>query len=136
MKKKKLWLWLLLLLAWIGVIFWHSSCTAAKSDAESLGLLVYVRKVLPFMTNHLIRKLGHFTEFAILGWLMTKCFSLCKNFILLKPLAFSLFVALCDETIQLFVPGRSGNIRDVWIDFAGVILGTLLMRLIFEIRKR
>jgi VanZ family protein len=30
-----------------------------------------------------------------------------------------LTVAFLDETIQLFVPGRSGKIVDVWIDLAG-----------------
>ena len=136
MKKKKFWLWLLLTLVWVTVIFWHSARTAEESDAVSLGLLAYIQKVLPFMTNHLLRKAGHFAEFAILGWLMTKSFSLCKNFILLKPLAFSLIVALCDETIQLFVPGRSGAVMDVWIDFAGAAVGALLLRLLLEIRKR
>ena len=38
-----------------------------------------------------------------------------------------LFVAFIDETIQLFVVGRSGEIRDMWIDFAGVALATLIM---------
>ena len=34
--------------------------------------------------------------------------------------------ALTDETIQLFSPGRSSQVTDVWIDFAGVVTGTLL----------
>ncbi len=45
--------------------------------------------------------------------------------------------ALCDETIQLFVPGRSGQIADVWLDTAGYLTGTLLTLLIFRLcRKR
>ena len=45
--------------------------------------------------------------------------------------------ALCDETIQLFVPGRSGRIADVWLDTAGYFNGALLTLLIFSLcRKR
>ena len=44
-----------------------------------------------------------------------------------RPLA-----ALCDETIQLFVPGRSGSIADVWLDTAGYLTGALLTLLIFS----
>ena len=32
-----------------------------------------------------------------------------------------LLTALTDETIQLFVPGRSGQVTDIWIDFSGVM---------------
>ena len=31
-----------------------------------------------------------------------------------------------DETIQLFVPGRSGQVTDIWIDFSGVMTGLLV----------
>ena len=45
--------------------------------------------------------------------------------------------ALCDETIQLFVPGRSGQITDVWLDTAGYLAGALLTLLLFSLcRKR
>ena len=45
--------------------------------------------------------------------------------------------ALCDETILLFVPGRSGQIADVWLDTAGYLTGALLTLLIFHLcRKR
>ena len=34
-------------------------------------------------------------------------------------------IALSDETIQLFVEGRSGQITDEWLDSAGVLFGLL-----------
>lgn len=136
MKKKRFWLWLVLTVLWIGFIFWHSSRDAGQSDGESLGLLYYIQKVLPWMTNNLLRKLAHFGEFAILGALLTGTFYRAKNFILLKPISAGLLCALCDETIQLFVPGRSGNVKDVWIDLSGVVLGTLCMFLLLRLRKR
>ena len=41
-----------------------------------------------------------------------------------------------DETIQLFSPGRSSQVTDVWIDFAGVVTGTLLAFLVQAIVRR
>lgn len=136
MKKPAFWIWLLLTAAWIGVIFWHSSRVAADSDAESLGLLYYVQKLLPWMTNRILRKCGHFTEFAVLGFLMTGTLRYLRNFILLKPIACAGFIALCDETLQLFIPGRSGNVRDIWIDLGGVVFGSLLIYLFFRLRNK
>lgn len=37
-----------------------------------------------------------------------------------------LLVALTDETIQLFVPGRSGQVTDVWLDFLGILAGSVM----------
>lgn len=136
MKKKAFWIWLLLTALWIGVIFWHSARTAEASDAESIGLLYYVQKLFPWMTNRLLRKCGHFGEFAVLGVLMTGTFRHLRNFILLKPVACAFFVALCDETLQLFIPGRSGNIKDLWIDLGGVVFGALAVWLLFRLRKK
>ena len=136
MKKKRVWLWMLLTFLWAGLIFWHSSRNAELSDGESLGLLFYIQKILPWMTNNLLRKLAHFGEFAVLGLLLTGTFYNAKGFRLLKPIFFGLLTALCDETIQLFVPGRNGNVRDLWIDLSGVAVGTLFLWLIFKLRKK
>ena len=136
MKKKAFWIWLTLSFLWIGVILWHSSRVAADSDAESLGLLYYVQKIFPWMTNRILRKCGHFAEFAILGVLLTGTFRQLPRFLLLAPISCAFFVALCDETLQLFVPGRSGNVRDLWIDLGGIVFGALLLCLIFRLRKK
>ena len=136
LKKKKLWPWLLLTFLWLALIFWQSSRTADDSRAESLGLLYYVQKVFPWMTHTLLRKLAHFGEYAVLGWLLTGSLYRAKNFLLLKPLAAGLFLALCDETLQLFVAGRGSQVQDIWIDLAGVTAGTLILWLYYRLRKR
>ena len=41
--------------------------------------------------------------------------------------------ALLDETIQLYVPGRTSSVRDVWIDFGGVIAGLFVALLLLLI---
>ena len=42
----------------------------------------------------------------------------------------AMLAAVTDETIQLFSAGRSGQITDVWLDFAGAALGYLAVRLL------
>ena len=62
----------------------------------------------------------------MLGVLGTVCFGMYG----LKPLypAFAgLLTALTDETLQLFSPGRSAHVTDVWIDFAGCVSGVMLI---------
>lgn len=136
MKKRRFSIWLLLTCIWLVVIFWHSSMPAETSNAESLGILAVLQTFFPQLTNELLRKLGHFGEFAVLGIFMTGAFRNANNFTLFKPLGMCLFTALFDETLQLSVAGRSGNVRDVWIDFSGALLGTLLTWLVFKLRKR
>jgi len=45
-------------------------------------------------------------------------------------------IPLLDETIQLFVPGRSGQVGDIWIDCFGVVFGTLLGAAGLMVRKQ
>ena len=109
---------------------------AAVSNSESLGVLSVLRTVFPWLTNHLVRKMAHFSAFAVLGVLWTGTFRNAKNFTLFKPLGLCLLAAVTDETIQLFVTGRSGQLSDVWLDFSGALCGTLLFWLICKLRKR
>ena len=72
-----------------------------------------------------LRKLAHGTEYLVLG------VELCLWLIPEQPwtaLALSgVLAALTDETIQLFVPGRSGQIADVALDCCGVACGMALV---------
>lgn len=80
----------------------------------------------PVSGGFLLRKLGHFTEFAALGmclgWL---CAMLRRG----RTLPFFLGTAAAglDETIQRFVPDRGPGLRDVCIDACGVLAGLLLL---------
>lgn len=82
-----------------------------------------------------IRKLAHGFEYAMLGTFMTVYAyeAIVKR---LPIIGFSgLMTAVIDETIQLFSAGRSSQIGDVWIDFAGFAAGTALVLLIKWIRR-
>ena len=80
-----------------------------------------------------LRKLAHGTEYLVLG------VELCLLLIPEQPwtaLALSgVLAALTDETIQLFVPERCGQIKDVWIDLGGFTVGVLVCLLIRFLRS-
>ena len=122
---------------WLLVIWGHSCMPATQSGAESGALLTVVQRLLPWMTDHVLRKCAHFAEYAVLGALTAAALRTSAHFSWPRALLPGPFAALCDETIQLFVPGRSGRIADVWLDTAGYLTGALLTLLIFRLcRKR
>lgn len=79
------------------------------------------------MLHHIIRKLAHFSEYSLLGFLILFAIS-TRPFIQSKILHFTLFflVPICDEFIQKFTPGRSCEIGDMLIDASGMIFGCLI----------
>lgn len=119
------------LLVWIIFIFCRSLKPAEISDLESQWVLGLLRELFPLeLPVQVIRKLAHFTEFAILGAL-AELLSGRRRGTTLTGLWFSLItgivIALCDETIQLFVPGRTGRVPDVWLDITGAFAGAAVI---------
>lgn len=49
-------------------------------------------------------------------------------------LFYSFLYALTDELHQRFVPGRSGELRDVFIDTSGAFTGLVLLSIVSRIR--
>ena len=126
--------------------FVHSLMPSSVSDAESNGFVLLLQSffqlfgVTPEAVPGVVRKLAHYTEFSVIGAMLTCC---AYSFDRIKPYRFliqilfvGLLTAVTDETIQLFVEGRAGMIADVWIDFSGVITGSLILLLILLSRKR
>ena len=138
--KKRLLIWLGAVLLWIIFIFGHSLQPADVSSSESTRVLILFQRFVPFgFTEHFIRKLGHFTEFGVLGVLSGTLFCGCCQRLrtgFLFAVMTGMSTALCDETIQLFVAGRNGQIPDVWIDTAGTIAGAALVLSIRAIHRR
>ena len=135
MNKKKFYLWLSLSVLWVGFIIGQSAMPASVSSKESLGLLARLQELFPWLTHDLLRKLAHFGEFGILGFFLTGTYWNRGKFKFLQPVRAAFFAAFCDETLQLFIPGRSGQIKDVWIDFAGALCGCLFLWLILKLTK-
>ena len=142
MNKKKIILGILIAL-WLCLIWGHSLQPAIVSEAESGRILAFLGRIFPFLLNtefgmFIVRKSAHGAEYFILGILLCMYFSMNLRGVLNRlsvPVLVGTFVAFIDETIQLFVVGRSGEIRDMWIDFAGVALGTLIVLAIVNNKK-
>ena len=129
---------------WMGVIFAYSAKTADESSAQSLragllfGRIVHSdfadwpeaeQAAFAEKWDHPIRKTAHATEFAILGILWTgtiASYTAKHKASALKAMAISIAYAASDEFHQLFVPGRAGMVKDVFIDSCGVVLGCLV----------
>lgn len=101
------------------------------SVAEQLAL----REQLQFI----IRKTAHFTIYAILGALSFLSVVTYKKIPFFCRLAissaFCLLYAVSDELHQLAVAGRSGEVRDVLIDFCGALLGIAFFTLLTMVLK-
>ena len=87
----------------------------------------------------LIRKLAHFSEYALLSILLLIGMfvnEIKKSKIYYYALGITLFYAITDEIHQLFVPGRVGSIIDIGIDFTGGIFGVLVVFIILKLKSK
>ena len=124
-----------LIILTLALIWGHSLLGREASSEESGFVMELLEPVLEMVvgegnvTEFLVRKLAHFTEFFVLGLELLTFFAYRKP---LFPQAFLLalthgfFAAFLDETIQIF-SGRGPMIQDVWLDVSGFAVGSLLM---------
>ena len=129
-------IFLVLSCAWIAFIFLRSAQPAVSSSEESGRLLSWLQQFFPWLTVFLIRKAAHFTEFFILGALTSCTFRAAGIPHTLPALLTGLVVAVSDELIQLTQEGRSCEVRDMCIDFAGAAFAALVFFLIFYLYDR
>lgn len=142
---KKL-LWWIPALAWMGLIFYLSSQSGVRSGNLSQGVLYrilsLIKSLLPSFAekalnidslHHILRKNAHFIAYFILGLLT--CIPFVRNYEKFRwhhPYAICVLYALSDEIHQLFVPGRAGQAKDVFIDSCGALFGVLLFTWIYR----
>jgi len=130
----------------IHILIFTQSLLPADISAGQSGFIVDV--LHPLVLNmgiqididtfsFIIRKLAHFSEFFLLGvfWYLVYLKYTSKSKLILIVLIHGLITAIIDETIQLFVDGRSGEVMDVLIDFSGVLIAVLIMHYIICRRK-
>lgn len=111
------------------------------SSAESGWVRKLVSPVLELIfgkgnvTDHLVRKLAHFSEYTVFGVELAFLFRNARFKGL--PIIFfhGLGVAFIDETIQIF-SGRGPEIVDVWIDLGGAVFGAVIGILIRMIKAK
>lgn len=131
------------LIIWATLIFIGSSDLLSASNTS-----VFLRKPLHWFfpdvseatliaIHFALRKLAHFTEYAILAWLAARALRTSSREILkrrwfLLSLVFVILFALSDEFHQSFVSSRMASIFDSLIDTAGGLAALIVVAL----RKR
>lgn len=135
MKNYRRLLWALSLLGTLSFIILHSLTPAVESGEESGAVYLALWQFFPFLTHSLVRKLAHFCEYALLGahlYFLPPLFAKVRWQLVLL---FGLPIALFDEGLQSFVPGRSPAITDVLLDFSGYLFGLFFLALCMRIFK-
>lgn len=142
---------IILVLLWMVMIFLLSDEEAVKSSKKSDGLIIKSvelftgkslsdqekEKVLKYLVFP-VRKCAHLSLYLILGILVI---SLLREYMVINTKLVLLSLLICflyacsDEIHQLFVPGRSGEVRDVLIDILGACLGVSFYYLVFRKKK-
>ena len=139
----------------IWFIFSNSMAVAQVSSASSGRVLQLMQAALrrlghpalaQRLTMHFVRKLAHFCEYLLEGFLLMLCMRVYSRHPLRHitvPMLGGVLTALTDETIQLYSPGRSSQVTDVWLDSVGVLAGILaalvlmaLLHLLFHHRDK
>ncbi len=143
---------IILIVLWCGLIFMFSNDTGGTSTKKSDGLIVRTvekvikrklsseekDKVLKYLVVP-VRKSAHLFIYFILGILIISLLREYRDIdikMILLAVFLGLLYACSDEVHQLFIKGRSCEVRDVLIDTVGVSLGVLLYSLIYRFRRR
>ena len=124
---------LIILIIWMIIIFIMSSFDANASSNQSGIIVNFISNLFHIndieLLSFIIRKMAHFVEYFILGILLINCLINYNKKLYLSYVIGILYASL-DEFHQLFVSGRSGQVRDIIIDVVGLILGIILIRFV------
>ena len=140
---------IIFVLAWMVTVFMLSHQIAEDSSKTSSNFITVIIKLfnkdigqeqletIMLKVETIVRKLAHFVLYTLGGMLITIMFINFKEYITKTKIASFLLgatYAITDEIHQLFIPGRSGEIRDVLIDSTGVLLGVFIIYLLMCIK--
>ena len=137
---------LLLPLFWMAVIFMLSQQPASISSGQSGVFVEQLRHIAPSVDQQLltflVRKGAHIFAYFVLGILTFNALwrvdlsKLKFNY----PVGLSIIVcalyAVSDEFHQLFVSGRSGELRDIMIDSCAAIVGVVIISIFVRILQK
>lgn len=132
-------------LVWFCFIFYNSSQSGDKSNSKSFNIVNTIREELRSIKgeskkdysklpqnqrdesiNIFIRKNAHAFEYCVLAVLVTVLlfhFGMKGRGAIVYILFICLLYAVLDEFHQLYVPGRTSEVKDVLIDFCGANIG-------------
>lgn len=118
---------------WMVLIFNLSAQPVEQSNSLSKGMAVKVvdtvNKVTPGPEwsidglNHLVRKNAHFFTYLVLAVLLLIALKKANPKRVLIAVGICVLYAISDELHQMFVPGRGPQLKDVFIDSAGAVVG-------------
>ena len=121
-------------------MIWGNSLMPGDVSSTQSGFVVGIfTSILDFIgmpyneviLSSLIRNVAHFTEFFILGMILVLRF---KNIFIAYGIG--LLIVFIDEIIQIFVPGRAFEVKDLIIDTFGLNWGILILAgIIYLIRR-
>lgn len=131
----------ILIILMMCVIFKFSSSNGEESTKQSMGLIgktigfvaeiinpdiTEEEKIILYEKYHVpVRKLAHISEYFVLCLLVCMFFStynISYTRVIMYSFILCFLYACSDEIHQLYVPGRSGNIKDVFVDSIGISL--------------
>lgn len=152
-KKIKIIISAVLIIIWMIAVFAFSSQDGEKSSNTSNGTVEKIvsivlnktktsenkKQEIIYTINPLVRKIAHYLEYAIGGCLIINFVILLnvqKNKAIFRSIFFGVFYAITDELHQLFVPGRSAQVVDVFIDSCGIVTGVLVFFIIYELKHK
>ena len=153
--KKSLIVSIILVIAWMGFIFYLSSLDNTTSNKDSKGIVEGIVNTIDNVTsasndtkdthqtrkyindaNNLFRKCSHAVCYLILSILVFNLIVRLTNKKILiyniYSFSISLIYACTDEYHQTFVSGRSGQFSDIIVDTIGIIIGLLIVSLIYK----
>ena len=140
----------LLLFCTFVVIFNFSSEDSEKSGSTSQKITEEITKNIKsiqklddvkkakvlYKIESVIRKIAHFSIYALVGVLLMALLSTYnitdKNKIIFTIILGAIY-ASSDEFHQSFIPGRSGEVKDVMLDTLGVAVGGLIVLAIIKL---
>ena len=147
-------IWIILIIINCVTIFQFSNQNAIISSNTSGKVIDWLIDIIPFTSQleekekarvkeeimqPIIRKLAHFSIYALLGFLIMGLACTYNGTFyqrILCSVLLACLYAMSDEFHQLFISGRSGQITDVLIDTAGALTGTIIFMLIIKYYRR
>lgn len=136
---------LVLTIIYIPFIFYRSTLSADDSTVESTNVLGLLGSIFEFLglnmelTDFIVRKAAHFCEFALLGCMVIWVLYLFTDQVvhnLVNTGFICIVIAITDELIQTFSPGRSCQVTDVLVDFSGAVSGVVFFVIVLLIYSR
>jgi VanZ family protein len=122
-------------MVWMVVLFVLSTSAFSASNTSRV-IEPMLRWIFPSaslvtiaMMSNLIRKMAHFTDYAILFWLLFRGPLIKRPY---TALACCVIYAFLDEGHQIFAMGRGASLYDVALDSSGALFSRFLNAAIYD----